>query len=52
MAMAIISKYAEKAEEALGTVGGKAGAAVCGWPFGPPRVPTLLPRGEERAGCW
>ena len=36
-------------EEALGTVGGKASAAECGWPLGPSRAPATLPRGELAA---
>ena len=50
MALATISKYANKVEEALEMLGGKASAAECGWPLGPSRAPATLPCGEGRAG--
>jgi len=42
----INSKYAEEEEEALGTVGGKAGAAVRGW-LHRKASPRALPAGPS-----
>ena len=52
MALAIISKYARKVEEALEMLGAEACATERGWQPGPPRAAVTLRCGEGRAGWY